>query len=91
VIRKLLSIRLARDDDFDMNYHSFMGDRVRTWWAVDAWSNPHKGRTRRGPFMTRGDTRIDPVRAVPMGLKCPQVYLTPFDTSTRSGKFQPHD
>jgi len=82
-------LRLARDDDFDVNSHSFMGDRVRTWWAVDAWSNLHKGRTRR-PFMTRGDTRMDPVRDAPMRLKCIQVYLTPFDTSTPSGEFQPH-
>jgi len=90
MIRKLLSIRLARDDDFDVNYHFFPGHPMRTWLAVDALSNPHQGRTRRRPFMTRGDTRVHPVRDAPMSLECTHVYLTAFDASTQSSTFRPH-
>jgi len=90
VMSKLLSVRLAHHDDFDVNYHSFPGDLMWSWRGVDAWGNPHQCRTRRRPFMTRGLTRADLVHDSPMGLECTQVYLIPFEASTQSGMFQPH-
>jgi len=36
VIRKQLSVKMAHDYNLDVNSHSFPGDLVWIWWAVDA-------------------------------------------------------
>jgi len=50
VIRKLLSVRLARDDGFDVNSHSFPSALIWTWRAVDAWRDPPPGKDKKKAF-----------------------------------------
>ena len=74
-IRKQLSVKMRRDYDLDVSACSFAVNLLWTLWVVDRpWRHAPHGWDKVAFREVRG-TQANPVRDIPVGFQCTQVYL----------------